>query len=379
MRIMILVPGLPLNMDNIRGGVHSAVNNLLKGFSNFDVEVRVLSFSRETKPGETVKNVITDKIEVHYPNEGPYPYHSLNYFFKGPAILKKHILEFNPDIIHYQEGSSFMFTRLKGLYNKKYLQTIHGMGYAEAKRKKKAKDKITWYFNGILQMKMLPENIIHLSQFSVNLFAKRNIKYSAIIPNAIIPQYFKLAPKTKTTNSLLYIGVIDNNKNLIFLLQALTELIKRNKEYKVNVLGDYLSDVYRQMIQKYVAENNLEHHVIFNGWVPQTTVMKFIESSDILVVSSKHESLPMVIAESMAAGKVVAASAVGGIPEMINHGVDGYLFKLEDPNGLVNILDELYDNDERIQQISKKAIESAQRYECSNVAEKTIAFYKNCI
>lgn len=376
MRIMILVPGFPLDMDNIKGGVHSAVKNLINGLANFDVEVRVISFTREVKPGENVKHVITDKIEVHYPHEGPYNYHSLNYLLRGPGIIKKHISEFNPDVIHFQEGSSFMFTRLGGLEKKKYLQTIHGMAFAEAKRKKTFKDKITWYFNGMVQVKMLPENIIHLSEFSVNLFRKHKIKHHVIIPNAIIPQYFQLKPKRKTENLLLYIGIIDNNKNLVYQLQSLSELIKRGKKFTLNVLGDFSNDLYKEVIESYVKENKLEPFVVFNGWVPQSTVLKFIESSDILVVSSKHESLPMVIAESMAAGKVVVASAVGGIPEMIDDGVDGYLYDLDEPDSLTDILEGLYNNDEKMKEISEKAVLAAQRYNAVNVAARTIEFYK---
>ena len=374
---MILIPGLPLNMDNIRGGVHSAVSNLLKGFADYDIDVRVLSFSREIT--KDVVKVISDRIEVHYCYEGPYPYHSMNYFMQGPKILKRHINDFNPDIIHFQEGSSFMFTRIRGLNKKKFLQTIHGMSFAEAKRKKKLKDKLTWYFNGMLQMSMLPQNVIHLSNFSVNTFSKRKIHHGVIIPNAIIPQYFELTPKTKTSNTLLYIGVIDNNKNLIFLLQALSSLCEKKVHFTLNVLGDYISDIYKEIIQKYMQEHQLEACVNFQGWVPQSEVLKYIESSDILVVSSKHESLPMVIAESMAAGKVVVASDVGGIPEMIEHNVNGFLFNLSDINNLVHILEELYNNDEKIQEISAEAKKAAQRYECNNVAGKTIEFYKKCI
>ena len=376
---MILVPGLPLNMDNIKGGVHSSVRNLLTGFSKFDINVRVVSFSHEVKESEEIRKVITDKIEIYYPYEGPYPYHSLNYLFRGPKIIKKHIKEFNPDIIHYQEGSSFMFTRIKGLDKKKYLQTIHGMAFAEAKRKKSSKDKITWYFNGMLQMSMLPKNVIHLSQFSVNLFKKGKIKYSEIIPNAIIPEYFQLTPKLKTTNSLLYVGVIDNNKNLMFLLQSMCELVRKGIKYELNVLGDYIGIVYKQEIEGYIKKNQLEPYIIFNGWVPQSVVLKFIQNADILVVSSKHESLPMVIAESMAAGKVVAASAVGGIPEMIDHGINGYLFNLSEKHSLVAILENLYNNNEKIKEISRRANFTATRYECSNVAKKTIEFYKRCL
>ena len=374
---MMLIPGLPLNLDNIRGGVHSAVSNLLKGFVKEDVDVRVLSFSREVQKDTVV--VISDRIEVHCVYEGPFPYHSINYLLAGPKIVKRHIKDFNPDVIHFQEGSSFMFIRVKGLNKIKYLQTIHGMSFAEAKRKKKLKDKLTWYFNGVLQMSMLPKNVIHLSNFSVKLFSKRKIIHGAVIPNAIIQNYFSIPLKLNTSNTLLYMGIIDNNKNLIFLLQAMKALLLQGKPFTLNVLGDYSTETYREIITNYIKENKLEPYVKFQGWVSQPTVMQFIGNSDILVVSSKHESLPMVIAESMAAGKVVAASDVGGIPEMIEHSVNGYLFSLSSPGELVDILEELYDNDEKIREISCRARDAAQKYDCHNVAAKTLAFYERCV
>ena len=374
---MMLIPGLPLNLDNIRGGVHSAVSNLLKGFVKEDVDVRVLSFSREVQKDTVV--VISDRIEVHCVYEGPFPYHSINYLLAGPKIVKRHIKDFNPDVIHFQEGSSFMFIRVKGLNKIKYLQTIHGMSFAEAKRKKKLKDKLTWYFNGVLQMSMLPKNVIHLSNFSVKLFSKRKIIHGAVIPNAIIQNYFSIPLKLNTSNTLLYMGIIDNNKNLIFLLQAMKALLLQGKPFTLNVLGDYSTETYREIITNYIKENKLEPYVKFQGWVSQPTVMQFIGNSDILVVSSKHESLPMVIAESMAAGKVVAASDVGGIPEMIEHSVNGYLFSLSSPGELVDILEELYDNDEKIREISCRARDAAQKYDCHNGAAKTLAFYERCV
>jgi glycosyltransferase involved in cell wall biosynthesis len=272
-----------------------------------------------------------------------------------------------------------MFTRILGLGKIKFLQTIHGMSFAEAKRKKKLIDKLTWYFNGVLQMSMLPKNVIHLSNFSVKVFSKKNIPHGAIIPNAIVQNYFDIPAKPCTSNTLLYIGVIDHNKNLIFLLQTMKALVLKNKPFTLNVLGDYLNDIYKQTITSYIKENQLEPYVNFQGWVSQQTVMKFIEQTDILVVSSKHESLPMVIAESMAAGKVVVASNVGGIPEMIEHNTNGFLFSLSEPDEIVNILDGLYNNKEKIAEISQKAKAVAQRYQFQNVAEKTIEFYKRCL
>lgn len=378
MRVIILVPGLQKNLEEIKGGVHSALKNLLHGFSKQDIYIRVLSFTNEVKTETLIQ--YSSKIEIIYVPEGPFPFHSLNYLFLGPFILKKHIRAFNPDIIHYQTGNSFMFTRLLGLIGRKYLLTIHGMASEEAKRKKKIIDKITWRFNALIHLLMKPENVIHLSRFSKNKHIETKKSKDIIIPNAVVPAFFNVPLKNKTENKLLYIGIIDNNKNIIFLLNNLKRIIENNKPFTLEVLGDFSNAEMKKYILNFVTENNLTKYVHFNGWVNQTEAIKFITDADILVVSSKHESLPMVIAESMSAGKIVVASDVGGIPEMIDDETDGFLFNLNEPNELFSKLDKLYNNFDLITVISKNAKETAfKKYWSENVAKKTIEFYNECV
>ncbi len=377
-RVIIAVPSLPIDINRIKGGVHSALNNLLKGFENKNIQIRVISLTREVEKLKIID--YSPNIQIHYINEGSLPFHSLNYLFYGSRIMKKNILEFNPDIIHFEEGNTFLFNGILGLLNRKYLLTIHGMAFDEAKRKKKIIDKITWWFNGAVQKLLTPNNIIHLSEFSKKKHLTKNKENYMIIPNAVLPFFFSVPSKNKTNNRLLYIGLVDNNKNLIFLLKNLKRLIENDKTFTLEVLGDFSNNDIKILIENYISENKLEKYVNFNGWVTQTNSLIFLENADILVVSSQHESLPMVIAESMAAGKVVVSSDVGGIPEMINNNVDGFLYNLSDTNGLFNTLENLYDNSELILKISAAAKKTAlSKYECENVAEKTLNFYNKCL
>ncbi|HCY90386.1 MAG TPA: hypothetical protein DHV17_09030 [Chitinophagaceae bacterium] len=181
-------------------------------------------------------------------------------------------------------------------------------------------------------------------------------------------------------NRLLYMGVIDNNKNISYLLSQMKILMDEGKTYELDVLGDFLVPAYKEEVMAYIRDNGLEPYVHFRGWVTQSTVLQYIAKNDILVVSSKHESLPMVIAEAKAAGKVVVASAVGGIPEMIKDTEDGYLFQLSGNNELARILANLYSNSTLIESISSKARASAlEKHHCDKVAAKTVDFYRTCV
>jgi glycosyltransferase involved in cell wall biosynthesis len=373
-KIIITVPQLPLHLDSIKGGVHSALINLLNGFAQFPISIRVVSFSTEVNVEQVVS--FSDSIFIHYVPEGNSGSHLINYLRNGKKIMQKQIADFNPDLIHFQECNSFFLIKPYSFPRSKNLVTIHGFALEEAKRKKKIKDKITWLINGWLNPLLMPKNIIHLSKFSTTKFDSKKVIHDVIIPNAIKNIFFDIPQKINTDNRLLYLGVIDNNKNLIFTLELLTKLIEQKKYYHLDVLGGFGNDAYENQIKNFITEKKLTNYVHFHGWVNQSYVLKQLEQSDILIVSSKHESLPMAIAESMAAGKVVLASNVGGIPEMVENNVSGFLFDLTNIELPVDILGNLYNNNEKIKSISINARKQAfEKFHCKNVAKETIDFY----
>lgn len=378
LRILIPVTQLPVEIDSIKGGVHSALINLLNGFAQCEIEVRVVSFSREVAQETIIP--FSEHIRIHYVPEGNFKFHLLNYWFNGPKLMRKQIDEFKPDLVHFQEGNSFFLIKPKEYPLSKTLITVHGFALEEAKRKKRIKDKITWMINGWLNPLLSPNNIIHLSEFSTKLTHENKTQRTTIIRNAIKNIFFDVPLKDKTDNRLLYLGIIDNNKNLIFTLDILNKLKEIGIVYHLDVMGGFSNAEYEMKIHQFIKEKKLEAQITFHGWVNQTQVLEQLKLSDILIVSSKHESLPMAIAESMAAGKVVLGSAVGGIPEMFENEKSGFLFNLNDAPHLVECLKLLHSNHALVHQISSAARTHAQQnYHCLHVAKSTLSFYQTIL
>ncbi|MDB5280384.1 MAG: hypothetical protein JWR61_5339 [Ferruginibacter sp.] len=374
MKILLVIPGFPLNVGEIKGGVCSALSNLLNGYKNCDVSVRVISFNREIS--ENVVINYAPNIAIYYTAEGRLP-HVFNYVLKGATVLKKHIQEFDPAIVHYVMSGYILLTRVLGLSNKKQIVTIHGIAFPEARQKEKLKEKLVLYSNGIVELLLRPTNIIHLSDYSVSQYGKSQNRTITIIPNAINPIYFDIPLKKETNNKLIYVGNIDANKNILFLLKALKNLVENEFYFTLDILGGFSDKAYESQVLGYIKDNSLEKYIKFYGWVSQSQLQSIIADADILVVSSKQESLPMVIAEAMSAGKVVVASSIGGVPEMITHGVDGFLFNINKVENVLPILKSLYNNDELVHRIELAAKEKAMlTYHCDSVAKKTLAFYR---
>ncbi len=375
MRVLIIIPALPVNLEDIKGGVSSALSNLLRGLKNFDIEVRVVSFNREV--AETIVSNYSSNITIYYTYEGRMP-HVYNFIFYGSSEIKKHILEFNPSVVHFAMSGYILLTKLFGLSKKIQIVTIHGMAYNEARLQRLIKDKLVYYTNWIVGIFFCPKNIIHISNYSSNLFQNNKNSRTTIIPNAVNQSYFEISLKNFSHNKLLYIGSIEARKNILFILKALKLLIQSNMYFSLDILGDFKDESYKIEINKYIKANNLDSFINFHGWTPQQQVQKIMGQSDILVMSSTQETLPMVIAEAMSAGKVVVASNVGGISEMVTHQENGFVFDIENIENLTTILKKLHNNYPLMQQIQiaarKKAMET---YHCDIVAKKTISFYKS--
>ena len=375
MRVLIVIPAFPLEIAAIKGGVNSALSNLLKGFSGIPIKIRVVSFNREiAKP---VIKRYSDNISIHYMPEGKLP-HVLNFLFSGSVILKQHIKEFEPSILHYAMSGYILLSKFfKGNASIKQIVTIHGVPFAEAKTKINLKEKLVYYTNGIVETFFSPKNIIHISSYSAGQYKNKN-KTTTIIPNAVDPVYFTLPVKFGTNNKLIYIGSIEARKNLIHILKAVKVLMDKNIFFTLSILGGFTDEIYKKEVLGFIENNNLKNVITLYGWTSQQEVQTVLVQSDILVLSSFQETLPMVIAESMSAAKVVVCTAVGGVPEMINNEKDGFLFNSNNIDNIVFILEKLYHNDSLIRQIQLTARNRAVlNYHCEIVAKKTLQFYQS--
>lgn len=373
MKILIVIPDFPVDTDDIKGGVNSALLNLLTGFSNSDITIRVVSFNRGIQKEILIS--FSPNIDIYFIPEGKLP-HVFNFIFKGTAVIKKHIRQFDPSIIQYAMSGYILLTKIFGLLRKVPIVTIHGLPFLEAKQKINIKEKLVYYTNGIIELLFCPANVIHVSNYSSFKYKSKKKYKTAIIENAVSPDYFTIPFKTNTSNKLLYAGSIEARKNILFILKTLKALIDKGLSISLEVVGGFTDEVYKREVLTFIKNNNLEQFINLYGWLPQEKFKQVLAKSDILIVSSKQETMPMVIAEAMSAGKVVVSSSTGGIPEMIRDGEDGFLFDTSAIENATTILERLYNNNPLIHQIQTSARKKALKiYHCDKVAVKTITFY----
>lgn len=374
-----MIGSVPDNLLEIRGGVEAVVVNLLEGFKLInDIEVILLFFTKGEKEEKIVE--YTSNIKIYYePFKFP-KFDILDYFFNR-RILRETIAIQKPDVIHIQ-GAGPSLLRLLGFPKNKIVITQHGIMKEEHRLVSGFKKKLKFLFKIYIEKYLFTKfkNIIFISEYNKKIFrSKENLNYSQIIYNPVNSSFFKTDISKRDISSIIYVGKISYRKNLKLILQALKKLKENNIKYKLNIVGGFDDDRYMNEILAYNKKELLEEDVLFYGWLNQDELLKLYNQSSIFILPSLQETLPVSIEEAMAAGAVVVSSDVGGVSEMFEDKKSGFLFEKGNVEQLIEILESLYNNKDRIIKISKEARnEALKKYEPNAIAKEIIKFY-SCI
>jgi len=134
----------------------------------------------------------------------------------------------------------------------------------------------------------------------------------------------------------------------------------------------------RSNTERLVSKYGIEDHVHFSG--KQDNIEEFIGIADILLLPSQTESFGLVALEAMACEVPVVASNVGGLPEVIGDGVDGYLLEPGDIEKMSACTLEVLSDDSRRTQMGQSARETARRRFSSSIVIPTYeAFYRKIL
>ena len=108
----------------------------------------------------------------------------------------------------------------------------------------------------------------------------------------------------------------------------------------------------------------------------QADVLPWLQSIDIYINSSSSESFPNALLEAMACGCCVIGSKVGGIPELITHLDDGFLFDSDNPAQLTEILSIAVSDSALRERLRERAVRTAhQRFSMKLALERMEALY----
>jgi len=274
--------------------------------------------------------------------------------------------------MHMSHGGSFFrklilmgFVKLK---KQKMIVHLHGSDFEEFMQKSKLHAFLT---------RLLFDKSDHIIVLS-NLW-KKLLKDFTSNPN--ITTLYNPTPKRDISHhgkgniKVLFLGYLGERKGVYDLL----EIITRSKDYFANKQITFVLAGNGEIdkVQKIIEERQLQDIVEVPGWVSGNQKEAYYKDGHFLVLPSYNEQMPMSILEAMSHGYPILASNVAGIPEMVEHGVNGFLFNPGDLDVFEKYLRQLCD-DENLRDTmglnSKQLV--LDKFETGLILEELVDIYK---
>jgi phosphatidylinositol alpha-1,6-mannosyltransferase len=147
--------------------------------------------------------------------------------------------------------------------------------------------------------------------------------------------------------TILFVGRLTEDKGLVYLVEALHLLQRSGIGFKALVVG---SGDQQAELERRVQEFGLGDRVIFLGWVANDDLADYYNTADVFVgpsvVGSKgwQEAVGLVFVEALATGLPVISTRTGGIPDVVDDGVTGFLVDQRSPEQIFERLRTLHDD-----------------------------------
>jgi glycosyltransferase involved in cell wall biosynthesis len=206
---------------------------------------------------------------------------------------------------------------------------------------------------------MLPAGTtVQEDRFTVQPMGARLSDFSSI-DRVAARERFQLFDETV---SVLYVGRLAEKKGVEHLLSAVEELRSLAPSFRLTVIG---TGALEAELHETVTREELGDVVEFTGWISTEELNARYVAADLVVVPSVEtdsgdtEGMPTVIAEAFAAGAPVVATRVGGIPDVVDDGVNGFIVEQRRPDLLADRIELLVTDDGRRREMADKARERA--------------------
>lgn len=318
------------------------------------------------------------KVQIHYVR-GQNRWRLITGSVLDVRKARKLIAELNPDVVHGQEIG--LDSDIAARCSPNCVVTVHGLRYLETHLYHESSLRNT------LRAKMIhnvagrvlrrAKVVISISKYDADELSGLIRGARVSIANPTAAEFFALAPSAPTAPRLLFAGALIRLKNPLGLVNAFALVRKAVPDARLALIGPQPDSAYAQAIRDRVTTLGLTDSVDIVGLVDNQRMLREIAATRAVVLFSRQENAPTIIAQAMAAGKPVVASRVGGVPEMVADGETGFLVDSEDEATLADRLVRVLNDQQLCVRLGHRGHEVAlARFTPDAVAEMTVRAYR---
>ena len=369
------------------GGAEEFVYQLAKTLAQNGHQVSILAneevikYYEELEKEEVIKLINLGKIfKFKTLQRIPYVRAIIRHYTISKAYrrLINHLITKKYDVLHFNQpvvlllAYNLLLSRKLSAVKKhsKTIYTAHGLDF-ELNR---------------VSNTLFPKSIVKkiINSFDIitvpSKFTKEELKQNGIIAN------IRVIPNGINYNELSKIKNKNNRKitsgfHLVFpggwkkvkggnLVLKTASILKNSKYIKITMVGPGIKENWNEIINL-IRYYHIEEIIDLKGFLPRKEYLKFLSFSHGLILPSKKEAFGIVFLEAMALGKPIIATNMGGIPEIVENGYNGYLCN-STPKELAKLIKVLYENPKIRRKIAHINPKRAKRFDWNTIGNRYV-------
>lgn len=344
------------------GGAETMCENLTYALEKLGHEVVVVSLYDEHTP--IAQRMEAAGVRIHYLDK------KLGLDTSMVSKLLKLMKEERPDVVHTHLDVikyAALAARLAGI--RRCVHTVHNVADKEAEGTAQKLINKTYFRLGW----SVPVALSKLVQETIGEFYHLAPEKIPVIFNGVDLSRCQCKEDYRPGDSLtlLHIGRFNAQKNHNKLLHVFQKLHSAHPGCRLRLIGD---GELRPETEALARELGIQDYVEFLGL--QSDVHPYLHEADIFVLPSDYEGMPMTIIEAMGTGLPIAATAVGGVPDMLKNGQSALLTSC-DEEAILAAWETLVTDDALRESLGRQALDESHRFSADHMAEQYCRIYQH--
>lgn len=363
MKILVLNYEFP----PVGGGGGKACADLCKALAARGHELRVLTTmvpglaGREKVEGYNVRRIITGRRSLFRASFFSMAGYIVAGLLPGLQLLRR----WKPDVIHAHFAVptgvlAYLLSRLSGV---PYILTAH-LGDVPGGVPQKTDRWFRLVYPLTPPIWRRASKVVAVSSYTRDIALKHYSVPIQVIPNGVfLSEKLPQARSRGDPPRLIFAGRFQPQKNLPFLVEVLSRVV--DLAWQCVLIGDGPS---RPMVEATIHELGLSERIRLEGWVSEEQVLNWLGESDVLVMPSLSEGLPVIGIQALAQGLAIIANRTGGLVDLVDEGVNGKLCDVNDGECFESSLRWCLQDQNRLQRMKEASFSMASRYDINNAA-----------
>jgi glycosyltransferase involved in cell wall biosynthesis len=172
---------------------------------------------------------------------------------------------------------------------------------------------------------------------------------------------------------ILYLAFLIPTKGVKDII-TIAKRLKESHEYKIEIIIGGKGELQKTLIDS-INQHRLEKVIDFKGWVDGDIKQELLVNSDVFLLPSYNEGMPISILEAMCNGLPIVASRIDAVPELVEDGINGYLKSPGDIEGFYSVLTQLASDRNLVSKMGKESLRKVSEFDASIILEKWIDTY----